>query len=215
MGNARCQPKTVLVLVPSLTLLQQTLGEWSKHHTFTPGFRYLCVCSDQTVGLANDELEVRPSDVEFRIDTNPEEVTRFLAHPTDEVKVIFSTYQSSPVVGAGAAGYTFDMGIFDEAHKTTGREGGAFSYALSDERLRIRKRLFFTATPRHYDIRHRDREGEFRVQSMDDPQVYGIRAIRSRLRVPRSGTSSAHIKSSFRSSTSTWSATLRGSMASR
>jgi len=167
------QPKTVLVLVPSLTLLQQTLGEWSKHHTFAPGFRYLCVCSDQTVGLRNDELEVRPSDVEFRIDTNPEEVTRFLAHPTDDVKVIFSTYQSSPVVGAGAAGYTFDMGIFDEAHKTTGREGGAFSYALSDERLRIRKRLFFTATPRHYDIRHRDKEGEFRVQSMDDVLVYG------------------------------------------
>ena len=170
------QPKTVLVLLPSLTLLQQTLGEWSKHNTFAPGFRYLCVCSDQTVGLANDELEVRRSDVEFRIDTNPEEVTRFLANPTDDVKVIFSTYQSSPVVGAGAAGHTFDMGIFDEAHKTTGREGGAFSYALSDERLRIRKRLFFTATPRHYDIRHRDTEGEYRMQSMDDPQVYGIRA---------------------------------------
>jgi len=170
------QPKTVLVLLPSLTLLQQTLGEWSKHHTFTPGFRYLCVCSDQTVGLANDELEVRRSDVEFRIDTDPKEVTRFLAHPTDDVKVIFSTYQSSPVVGAGAAGYTFDIGIFDEAHKTTGREGGAFGYALSDEHLRISKRLFFTATPRHYDIRHRDAEGEYRVQSMDDPQVYGIRA---------------------------------------
>ena len=170
------QPKTVLVLLPSLTLLQQTLGEWSKHHTFTPGFRYLCVCSDQTVGLRNDELELRTSDVEFRIDTNPEEVTRFLAHPTEDVKVIFSTYQSSPVVGAGATGYTFDMGIFDEAHKTTGREGSAFGYALSDDHLRIRKRLFFTATPRHYDIRHRDQEGEFRVQSMDDPQVYGIRA---------------------------------------
>ena len=170
------QPKTVLVLLPSLTLLQQTLGEWSKHHAFTPGFRYLCVCSDQTVGLANDELEIRPSDVEFRIDTNPEEVARFLAHPTDDVKVIFSTYQSSPVVGAGADGHTFDLGVFDEAHKTTGRGGGAFSYALSDERLHIRKRLFFTATPRHYDIRHRDKEGEFRVQSMDDPRVYGVRA---------------------------------------
>ena len=170
------QPKTVLVLLPSLTLLQQTLGEWSKHHTFTPGFRYLCVCSDQTVGLRNDALEVRPSDVEFRIDTDPEEVARFLAHPTDDVKVIFSTYQSSPVVGAGATGYTFDVGIFDEAHKTTGREGGAFSYALSDQRLLIKKRLFFTATPRHIDIRHRDTEGESPVQSMDDPQVYGLRA---------------------------------------
>jgi predicted helicase len=37
------QPNTVLVLVPSLTLLQQTLGEWSKHNAFVPGFRYLCV----------------------------------------------------------------------------------------------------------------------------------------------------------------------------
>ena len=87
------QPKTVLVLVPSLTLLQQTLGEWSKHNTFTSGFRYLCVCSDETVGLKNDDIEVRPSDVEFRIDTDPDEVARFLAHPTDEVKVVFSTYQ--------------------------------------------------------------------------------------------------------------------------
>jgi len=170
------QPKTVLVLVPSLTLLEQTLREWSKHHTFSPGFRYLCVCSDKTVDLKNDELEVRRSDVEFRIDTDRKEVTRFLAHPTDDVKVIFSTYQSSRVVGEGAAGYTFDIGIFDEAHKTTGRESGAFRYALFDEHLRIRKRLFFTATPRHYDIRHPDKEGEFPVQSMDDPQVYGIRA---------------------------------------
>ena len=170
------QPRTVLVLVPSLTLLQQTLGEWSKHSSFTPGFRFLCVCSDQTVGLKNDEIEVRPSDVEFRIDTSPDEVARFLAHPTDDVKVVLSTYQSSPVVGAGATGYTFDVGIFDEAYKTTRRADSAFSFALSDEHLRIRKRLFFTATPRHYDIRHRDKEGEFLVQSMDDPRIYGNRA---------------------------------------
>ncbi len=170
------QPKTVLVLVPSLTLLQQTLGEWSKHHTFTPGFRYLCVCSDQTVGLRNDALEVRPSDVEFRIDTDPEVVTRFLAHPTEDVKVIFSTYQSSPVVGAGAAGYTFDMGIFDEAHKTTGREGGAFGYALSDERLRIRKRLFFTATPRHY--RYSPSRYRRRVSGAVDGRSTGLRDTR-------------------------------------
>ena len=170
------QPKTVLVLVPSLTLLQQTLGEWAKHNAFNPGFRYLCVCSDQTVGLRNDDIELRPSDLEFRIDTDPQEVTKFLTHPTNDVKVVFSTYQSSPVVGKGAKGVRFDVGIFDEAHKTTGPEGGAFGYGLSDARVAIRKRLFFTATPRHYDIRHRDREGEFRVQSMDDPRVYGTRA---------------------------------------
>ena len=70
----------------------------------------------------------------------------------------------------------FDLAIFDEAHKTIGLAGSAFGYALSDENIRIRKRLFLTATPRHIDIRHRDKEGEFRVYSMDDETVYGPRA---------------------------------------
>src|SRR5262249_15926823 len=48
--------------------------------------------------------------------------------------------------------------------------------SLSDENVRIRKRLFLTATPRHYDIRHRDREGDFRIVSMDDETIYGPRA---------------------------------------
>jgi predicted helicase len=68
------------------------------------------------------------------------------------------------------------MAIFDEAHKTTGPQGGLFAHCLLEENIRIRKRLFFTATPRHYDIRHRDSEGDFKIQSMDDPTIYGPRA---------------------------------------
>jgi Helicase associated domain len=33
-----------------------------------------------------------------------------------------------------------------------------------------------TATPRHYDIRHRDEEGDFRIASMDNEAIYGPRA---------------------------------------
>jgi hypothetical protein len=44
-------PKTVLVLVPSLTLLQQTLREWSEQTSWGNSFSYICVCSDPTVGL--------------------------------------------------------------------------------------------------------------------------------------------------------------------
>ena len=51
-----------------------------------------------------------------------------------------------------------------------------FSYALDDEKVRINKRLFLTATPRQIDIRKRDKEGDFRVQSMDDESIYGPRA---------------------------------------
>src|SRR5262249_16178764 len=43
------KPKTILVLLPSLTLLQQTLDEWSRQNSWGHGFIYLCVCSDPTV----------------------------------------------------------------------------------------------------------------------------------------------------------------------
>ena len=171
------QPSTVLVLVPSLALLQQTLKEWSEQTTWGTRFSYLCVCSDPTVALKDDALTTDKTEVGFRVDTDPAEVRRFLERKTGDVKIIFSTYQSSPVVAEGAKELPpFDLGIFDEAHKTTGRVGGRFNFALSNKNICIRKRLFFTATPRHIDIRHRDKDGEFPVQSMDDESVYGPRA---------------------------------------
>jgi superfamily II DNA or RNA helicase len=176
----RLSPRTVLVLVPSLALLSQTLGEWSRLTSWGDGYEYLCVCSDPTVSAEQDAITIRPTDVPFHVDTDPATVRRFLNRPTsDGVRVVFSTYQSAPVVAIGAQGLApFDLGIFDEAHKTTGLFGSTFAFALDDTRLPIRKRLFFTATPRHIDIRHRDREGDFRVLSMEDPAVYGPRAYR-------------------------------------
>ena len=173
------KPKTVLVLVPSLTLLQQTLDEWSRQNSWGRDFTYLCVCSDPTVVArdANDPIHLDPTDLDFRVDTNPDEVRRFIQTNTTGIKAIFSTYQSSSVVSQGTQGLApFDEAIFDEAHKTTGPQSGLFAHSLSDENTEIRKRLFFTATPRHYDIRHRDREGDFRVASMDDETIYGPRA---------------------------------------
>ena len=173
----QAKPNTVLVLLPSLTLLQQTLKEWSEQTSWGTRFSYLCVCSDKTVGLKNDEINIDKTEVGFRVDTDPAIVRQFLERQSDDVKVIFSTYHSTDVVAQGSEGLApFDLGIFDEAHKTTGLSGGTFSYALSDDKVRITKRLFLTATPRHIDIRKRDKEGEFRVQSMDDESVYGPRA---------------------------------------
>jgi predicted helicase len=160
-----------------LTLLQQTLREWSEQTTWGDSFSYLCVCSDPTVGLKDDELNIEKSEVGFRIDTDPLIVRQFLERQTTDIKVIFSTYHSSPVVGDGARGLPpFDVGIFDEAHKTIGLAGSTFGYALSNENVRIRKRLFLTATPRHIDIRRRNKEGDFRIYSMGDETAYGPRA---------------------------------------
>ncbi len=88
----RLQPKTVLVLLPSLTLLQQTLDEWSRHNSWGSRFSYLCVCSDPTVtkGDETDPVELHTVDVDFRVDTDPEEVRRFIENKFDGVKVVFS-----------------------------------------------------------------------------------------------------------------------------
>jgi predicted helicase len=164
----------ILVLVPSLALLRQTLHEWARE-TSWHSFAHLCVCSDPTVKPDSDELVVRPTDLDFPVTTDSAHVRAFLAAKFDGVKLVFSTYQSAHVVAAGMKrGNAFDLAIFDEAHKTAGREGVHFGFALNDKRLPIRKRLFLTATPRHYDIRQRDKEGDARlVYSMDVPEVYG------------------------------------------
>jgi predicted helicase len=109
----------------------------------------------------------------MRVDTDPSIVRKFLADPHSGVRVVFSTYQSARVVAEGSReSAAFDIGIFDEAHKTTGPSGGMFAFALRDSDLAIRKRVFFTATPRVH-LQTRDREGDFKLVSMDDPAAYG------------------------------------------
>jgi superfamily II DNA or RNA helicase len=167
--------KRVLVLVPSLSLLRQTLHEWAQSTSWADRFRYLCVCSDSTVAAQIDEIEMRPEDLDFPVSTESAIVAQFLrTAPADAVSVIFCTYQSAHVIGkAIQGGQPFDLGIFDEAHKTTGWESTRFAFALKDKNLPIRKRLFLTATPRHYLLGQRNKEGDLKTISMDDQGVYG------------------------------------------
>jgi superfamily II DNA or RNA helicase len=175
----RLGSKKILVLVPSLALVSQTLHEWLKETRWNnPSF--LCVCSDPTVTDRADALVLHQADVDFPVTTDRDAVRTFLDRQTDGVKVIFSTYQSTRVVASGMTENTrFDFGIFDEAHKTAGHEGAQFGFALKDANLGIAKRLFMTATPRHYDVSKRDKEGEAKlVYSMDVPEAYGPVAYR-------------------------------------
>ena len=169
------EPQTVLVLVPSLALLSQTLPEWCKQSRWGDRFRYLCVCSDASVdkSVKNDEYELKQSDLEFRVTTDAKQVESFLVANQSGVNVIFSTYHSAEVVAAGLKGTTIDFGVFDEAHKTTGPKEGLFAFGLSDKNISIKKRVFLTATPRHYDLRKRDKDGDFITVSMSDEKVYG------------------------------------------
>ena len=126
-------------MLPSLALLRQTLHEWLRE-TRLPSLAYLCVCSDPTVKEGIDSLTTQQSDLDFQVSTDAASVRRFLDAPFAGVKIIFSTYQSASVVGAAMRpGEVFDLAVFDEAHKSAGREGRNFAFALDDKNLPIRK----------------------------------------------------------------------------
>lgn len=171
----RRKAKTVIVFLPSLALIRQTLHEWVKEAVWHDA-SYLCVCSDSTVSNI-DSINIKQSDLDFPVTTDTSEILNFLQSDCQR-KVIFTTYQSSPtIVMAVGKKYSFDLGVFDEAHKTAGREGTKFSFALSDDNIKISKRLFLTATPRHYQYRTYN-SGVHRstVYSMDDSRIYGNRS---------------------------------------
>src|ERR1043166_6128866 len=92
--------KRVLVLVPSLALLRQTLHEWL-HETSWQSLAYLCVCSDPTVTAELDRIQTQPSDLDFPVSTASADVRQFLDVGFNGTKVVFSTYQSAHVVAQG------------------------------------------------------------------------------------------------------------------
>ena len=170
----RLEAKRILVLLPSLALLRQTLHEWVRE-TNLPPWPWLCVCSDLTVKEGIDPLVTQQSDLDFEVKTDAASVRSFLDAPFAGVKIVFSTYQSAHRIGeAMQPGEAFDFAVFDEAHKTAGREGRNFAFALDDKNLSIRKRLFLTATPRHYNPLSKSKDGGAQlVFSMDKPAIYG------------------------------------------
>ena len=172
----KIEAKRLLLLFPSLALLKQTFHEW--HQQSRTDLRSLCVCSDPTVANS-DQIQMQQADLDFSVTTQAEDIREFVERDSEQF-VIFSTYQSAAVVGAALRDEVkLDLGVFDEAHKTAGRDGTRFSFALSDRNLPISKRLFMTATPRNYAFRkHGSAVKTKLVYSMDDKSVFGPTAHR-------------------------------------
>ena len=84
----RIGARTVLILVPSLALVRQTLHEWLKQTSWTK-LSYLCVCSDPTVDKDTDEWIVHQSDVDFRCDHYSKQCPRISGAPRMMVNSCF------------------------------------------------------------------------------------------------------------------------------
>jgi predicted helicase len=161
-----------LVLVPSLSLLAQTLREWVANATRE--FSFLPVCSDETVS-DGDSAVSKTSDLAFPVTTDPVAIASFLRKRGP--RVVFSTYQSSPQVAAALVGRVpgFDLAVADEAHRCAGRVSGEFATILDDRAIRAKRRLFMTATPRYFTGRviKEAAELDLEVASMDDETRFG------------------------------------------
>ena len=165
--------KTILVAVPSLALVRQSLTDWTREflaHGIKPD--WLCVCSDETVGnLERDEFVGEVYDLGLPTHTDAKEIAALLRAQSTGPKIVFTTYQSSTKLAAAArkARIKFDLAILDEAHKTVGVHSKTFATLLSDKKIKIQRRVFMTATER---VPRGDRSD---VLSMDNEKDYGAR----------------------------------------
>jgi predicted helicase len=179
--------KRVLFLVPSLSLLSQTLTEWTQEsdvplHSFA-------VCSDTDVGKKrkkdDDVVQTYAHELRYPATTEPGRLAHAMSarHDADHMSVVFSTYHSIDVVHQAQHAHglpPFDLIVCDEAHRTTGQtfddeDESAFVRVHDAAYVQGATRLYMTATPRIYGEAARATADQNNVVlcSMDDPALYG------------------------------------------
>ncbi|MBK3580446.1 Helicase associated domain protein [Streptomyces sp. MBT65] len=164
----------VLVLVPTLDLLAQTVRAWRAVGHNGPA---VAVCSLQ------DDAELWT--LKVRCTTNPIQLA--LWHGDGPI-TIYATYASLGVLEEAFAGVygqrlsPMDLVCVDEAHRTSGSMGKAWAAVHNQEVVPAARRLYLTATPRiwqerppHWEITEgvRDALPEELAASMDDEDVFG------------------------------------------
>ncbi|GAA1236748.1 DEAD/DEAH box helicase [Kitasatospora nipponensis] len=174
----------VLVLVPTIELLEQTAEAWS-----TKGGRRglaIAACSREEA-LESAEAGGR---VHARVTTQAARIADLIAREKPgEPVTVYATYASLERIVAAhrLCGLpAWDLVVIDEAHRTAGAEGKAWAAVHDVAQVPAGRRLYFTATPRIADDRRAkdgladltdaDTEGVEKLPalcSMDDETIYG------------------------------------------
>ncbi|MFD5634833.1 Helicase associated domain protein [Streptomyces sp. NPDC127077] len=170
----RMVPKgRILVLVPTLDLLTQTVKAWRDAGHTGPA---VAVCS------LTDDPELW--NLKVRSTTNPVQLA--LWHGEGSV-TIFGTYASLGVLAEAFEGLygqqlaPLDLAVVDEAHRTSGSMGKAWADIHSQRVIPAQRRLYLTATPRiwqerpNWEVAEGVREAlpKEMAASMDDENVFG------------------------------------------
>jgi predicted helicase len=170
----------ILFLVPSISLLSQTLREWTAQCEVD--LRAFAVCSDTKVSRSAEDYNVH--DVPIPVTTDARVLFHEMQHRrrAGGLTVVFSTYQSlRTVADAQKLGVDpFELVICDEAHRTTGvtladAPESHFVKVHDAEYLKAKWRLYMTATPRIFTDAVKDKADEHSAElvSMDNELTYG------------------------------------------
>nr|WP_267881960.1 MULTISPECIES: DEAD/DEAH box helicase [unclassified Streptomyces] len=174
----------VLVLLPTLDLLTQTVREWRLAGHTGPA---VAVCS----------LEDDPQLWQLDVRTTTSAPQLGLWHGRGPVTV-YATYASLPVIAEaheGAYGLpmdVFDLVVVDEAHRTSGAAGKAWADVHRQEIIPAMRRLYMTATPRIWMERpprsraqEREQEEARRLAAEEEGRARGEAEAEGRVYVAR------------------------------
>ncbi len=183
----------ILFLVPSISLLGQTLREWSADAN--EPINAICICSDPEISKKRSKNEDADAfsvvDLALPASTDPQNILQQFQHIKDKGRpgmiVVFSTYQSIEVIAKAQEellknGFKeFDLIICDEAHRTTGvtladQDESAFTKVHDNNFIKGKKRIYMTATPRLYndDSKTKAAQADAVLCSMDGQEIYRI-----------------------------------------
>jgi superfamily II DNA or RNA helicase len=161
-AEAAIQHASTLVWVPSIALVRQSARAFLKQDPTLPVLAVVSSLQKDSNGLPLQHT------------TSAADITAFRA--ANPRHVVLATYQSADAVVA--AGGTWDMAIYDEAHRTAGshltKNTPLFKRCLNVQAAKYR---FFTATPRVHSAQAKGLAASVGAvsYSMDNPAIYGDR----------------------------------------
>jgi predicted helicase len=180
--NYTNEKSKILVLVPSISLLSQTMKEWAIEKN--KEVKFIAICSDDKASNISDE-DLSLSQLVYPATTNFYELEANYLTATSQNKsvYIFSTYQSVEQVSKlqKKLNFEFDLIICDEAHRTTGvslskNDESYFTKIHDNDFVKTKRRLYMTATPKIYSDKIKDKLSSINdavITSMDDLEIFG------------------------------------------
>lgn len=168
----------VLVVVPTLELLYQSASQYLDHLGHEVG-DLVAICHAHDDGRSLHRLDSGDYTIEkeeldelrergILVGTDPDLLFPALSGPGRVTA--FATYQSLKAVAElHASGLApWDLIVVDEAHRSAGKRGRAWSLMHHDDSIPAHRRLYMTATPRFLATGDEDE-----VVGMDDEEVFG------------------------------------------